>query len=71
MTKSSSVPESGGKPSSRAHARLARLGVPKITVYQHVLKKFSKLGASTPVLSVVFGELYGLASCFLSLALLL
>ena len=60
------------KPSSEAHARLARLSVPKITVYQHVLKKYSKLGACTPVLSVVFGEeLYGFASCFLSLALLL
>ena len=47
--------------------------VPRITAYyQHVLKKYSKLGASTPVLSAVFGEeLYGFANCFLSLALLL
>ena len=59
------------KPSSEAHARLARLSVPKITVYQHVLKKYSKLGASTPVLRVFGEELYGFASCFLSLALLL
>ena len=73
MTKSSSVTESmQWKPSSKAHARLARLSVPKITVYQHVSKKYSKLGTGTPVLSGVFGEeLYGLASCFLSLALLL
>ena len=72
MTKSSSVPESSGKQVAKPIARLARLSVPKITVYQHVLKKYSKLGAGTPVLSVVFGEeLYGFASCFLSLALLL
>ena len=74
MTKSSSVTESGGNQVAKAHARLARLSVPKITVYQHVLKKYSKLGAGTPVLSAVFGkELYGFASWFkfLSLALLL
>ena len=56
MTKSSSVPESSGKQVAKPIARLARLSVPKITVYQHVLKKYSKLGAGTPVLSVVFGE---------------
>ena len=63
-------PESGGNQvRSKAHAGLARLSVPKITVYQHVLKKYSKLGAGTPVLSGVFREeLYGFASCFLSLA---
>ena len=55
MTKSTLV-RKWWKPNSKAHARLARLSVPKITVYQHVLKKYSKLGASTPVLSVVFGE---------------
>ena len=66
MTKSSSVQV------AKPMARLARLSVPKITVYQHVSKKYSKLGTGTPVLSGVFGEeLYGLASCFLSLALLL
>ena len=50
------LPRKRWKPSSKAHARLSRLSVPKITVYQHVLKKYSKLGAGTPVLSVVFGE---------------
>ena len=50
------VSQKAVEPSSKAHARLARLGVPKITAYQHVLKKYSKLGSGTPVLSGVFGE---------------
>ena len=67
MTKSSSVPESGGNQVAKLMARLARLSVPKITVYQHVSKKYSKLGTGTPVLRVFGEELYG----FLTLALLL